>query len=296
MGMRFSLIVATRGRTRELSELFDSLQAQRRADFEAIVVDQNEDDRLAPVIAAHRDRLRLIWQRSTRPNACHARNLGLALAQGEIVAFPDDDCLYPPDLLARVDVAFSADPSLQVLTGPAASPEGGLGSGRWRREAGAITPTNVWTSVIEFNLFLRRETALALGGFDERLGPGTPYGSAEGNDLVLRAVRTGHRAVYDPGQRILHPDKRLTPVAVQRAQAYGTGLGFVLRRHGVPPRVWLPFFIRPLGGMLVSAAKGNMLAARYYWASFRGRLAGFTAPGAAAGLPLRPLQPETAGA
>lgn len=294
--MRFSLIVATRGRTRELSELFDSLLAQNRTDFEVIVVDQNEDDRLAPILAGFRDRLRLIWQRSARPNACHARNLGLSLSQGEIVAFPDDDCLYPPDLLARVDAAFAADPALQVLTGPAASPEGGLGSGRWRRDAGAITPANVWTSVIEFNLFLRRGTVLALGGFDERLGPGTPYGSAEGNDLVLRAIRAGHKAVYDPGQRVLHPDKRLTPVAVERAQLYGTGLGFVLRRHGVAPGVWLPFFIRPLGGVLVNAMKGNMLAARYYWASFRGRLAGFTAHGAAAGLPLPPLQPETAGA
>jgi glycosyltransferase involved in cell wall biosynthesis len=294
--MRFSLIVATRGRTRELSELFDSLLAQQRTDFEVIVVDQNEDDRLAPIVAAFRDRMPLIRQRSARPNACHARNLGLSLSHGEVVAFPDDDCLYPPDLLARVDGAFAVDPALQVLTGPAASPEGGLGSGRWRQEAGEITPANVWTSVIEFNLFLRRDAALSLGGFDERLGPGTPYGSAEGNDLVLRAIRAGHRAVYDPGQRIVHPDKRLTPVAVERAQVYGTGLGFVLRRHGVTTRVWLPFFIRPLGGVLVNAMKGNMLAARYYWASFRGRLAGFTASGATAGLPLPPLQPETAGA
>jgi glycosyltransferase involved in cell wall biosynthesis len=294
--MRFSLIVATRGRSRELSELFDSLLAQDRPrdDIEIIVVDQNEDERLAPVIAAYGDRLRLVWHRSARPNACHARNLGLALARGEIVGFPDDDCLYPPGLLARVEAAFAADPALQVLTGPAASPEGGLGSGRWRADAGAITPANVWTSVIEFNLFLRREVALALGGFDERLGPGTPYGSAEGNDLVLRATGAGHKAVYDPAQRIIHPDKRLTPVAVERAQLYGTGLGFVLRRHGVPAGVWLPFFVRPLGGVLVSALRGNTLAARYYWASLRGRLAGFVVRDAGAGLPLPPVRPGTA--
>ena len=289
--MRFSLIVATRGRSRELSELLDSLLAQgrRRDDLEAIVVDQNEDERLAPVIAAYRDRLRLVWRRSAVANACHARNLGLALAGGEIVAFPDDDCLYPPGLLARVDAAFAADPALAVLTGPAASPEGGLGSGRWRADPGAITPANAWTSVIEFNLFLRREVALALGGFDERLGPGTPLGSAEGNDLVLRAVAAGHRAEYDPAQRVVHPDKRLTPVAVERAALYGTGLGFVLRRHRVPAPVWLPFFVRPLGGVLAGALRGDALVARYYWASFRGRLAGFAAREAGAGLPLPPI-------
>lgn len=287
--MRVSLVVATRGRDRELGELFRSLAAQDGPPPEIIVVDQNGDDRLAPVIEAWRGRLPLRWHRTRRAHANHARNLGLALARGEIVGFPDDDCVFPPGLLARVTAGFAADPSLAVLTGPAASPEGGLGSGRWRAEAGPITAGNVWTSVIEFNLFLGREIALALGGFDERLGPGTPLGSTEGNDLVLRAVRAGHAARYDPGQRILHPDKRLTPVAVERAALYARGMGFVLRRHAVPARVWLPFMLRPLGGILLGALRGNRLAARYYAATLRGRLAGFLMTGAGQGLPLPAL-------
>ncbi len=287
--MTFSLVVATRGRDAELAEFFDSLLAQGRADVEVIVVDQNGDERLAPIMAAYEGRLPLLWRRSTVANACHARNLGLALARGAIVGFPDDDCTYPPGLLDQVAAAFDGDPALSVLTGPAASPEGGLGSGRWRAEAGPITAANVWTSVIEFNLFLRREVALAMGGFDERLGPGTPYGSAEGNDLVLRAIRAGHAARYEPGQQVIHPDKRLTPVAVERATLYGRGLGFVLRRHRVPAGVWLPFLIRPLGGAVLGLLRGRVLAARYYWATLRGRLAGFTAPGPDHGLPLAPL-------
>ncbi len=287
--MRVSLIVATRGRDRELAELFASLAAQGHAALEVIIVDQNADDRLAPVIAAWRDQLALRWERTTRAHANHARNLGLALARGAVVGFPDDDCTFPPGLLARVLGAFAADPALTILTGPAASPEGGLGSGRWREDAGAIDASNVWTSVIEFNLFLRREVALAMGGFDERLGPGTPLGSTEGNDLVLRAVAAGHVARYDPAQRIVHPDKRLTPVAVARAALYARGMGFVLRRHAVPAGVWLPFMVRPLGGIALSALRGNLLAARYYAATLRGRLAGFLSPGAAAGLPLPAL-------
>ncbi len=287
--MRFSLIMATRGRTGEVAEFLDSLLAQGRADAEAIVVDQNGDDRLSPTVARYADRLPLTWLRSDRANACHARNLGLSLARGEIAGFPDDDCLYPPGLLARVDAAFASDSALRVLTGPAASPSGGLGSGRWRRDGGPITPANVWTSVIEFNLFLRRDAALALGGFDERLGPGTPFGSAEGNDLVLRAVAAGHKAVYDPELRVVHPDKRMTPEAAERARLYGTGLGFALRRHRVPPSVWLPFFVRPFGGAVLGATRGDAVAVRHHLGSLRGRWAGFTAPGSAEGLPLAPL-------
>jgi glycosyltransferase involved in cell wall biosynthesis len=290
--MLFSLIMATRGRTDEVGEFLDSVLAQGRGDAEAIVVDQNGDDRLAPIIARYAERLPLLWLRSDRANACHARNLGLSRARGQVVGFPDDDCSYPPGLLARVEAVFAADPALQVLTGPAASPAGRLGSGRWRRDGGPITAANVWTSVIEFNLFLRRGTALSLGGFDERLGPGTPFGSAEGNDLVLRAVLAGHKAVYDLELRVVHPDKQMSAAAAERARLYGTGLGFVLRRHRVPPSVWLPFFVRPLGGAVLGAARGDAVAVRHHLGSLRGRCAGFAAPGSTAGLPLPPLAGE----
>jgi glycosyltransferase involved in cell wall biosynthesis len=290
--MRFSLIVATRGRVQELDALFASLLEQGRSDFEVIVVDQNDDQRLAETITRYVQRLPLYWLRSSVLNANHARNLGLVAARGGLVGFPDDDCTLPPGVLDQVDAAFARDIRLQVLTGPAESPAGGLGSGRWREDAGAITEENVWTSVIEFNLWLRRGSALALGGFDQRLGPGTPLGSAEGNDLVLRALRAGHKALYDPELRVVHPDKRLTPEAAKRAELYGRGLGFVLRRHGVRMGVWLPFLYRPLGGVVLSALRLRGLAARYYWSTLRGRWAGFRHP--EAGLPARlaPLRSE----
>jgi len=166
-----------------------------------------------------------------------------------------------------------------VLTGPAESPAGGLGSGRWRAEAGTITPENVWTSVIEFNLWLRRDVALALGGFDETMGPGTPLGSAEGNDLVLRAIAAGHAARYDPALRVIHPDKRLTEIATARARVYGRGLGFALRRHRVPARTWLPFLVRPVGGAMLCLAKLRPRDAAYYAMTLLGRAEGMLRAG-----------------
>lgn len=288
--MRFSLVMATRGRSTEVSEFLDSVLAQRRNDAEVIIVDQNEDDRLAPVLARYAGHLPIAHLRSAVARANHARNLGLRSARGEIVGFPDDDCLYPAGLLDRVAAAFAADPALSVLTGPAESPSGGLGSGRWRPEAGPIDAGSVWTSVIEFNLWLRRPLALALGGFDEAMGPGTPLGSAEGNDLVLRAVAAGHAARYEPSLRVIHPDKRLTEIAVARAQLYGRGLGFALRRHRVPARIWLPFAVRPMGGVVVSLLKLRPRDAAYYAMTFAGRAAGFLRGDAAAGDPRPPIE------
>jgi glycosyltransferase involved in cell wall biosynthesis len=279
----FSLVMATRGRTKEIAEFLDSLLAQGRPEVEVIVVDQNEDDRLLPILAPYQGRVPVRHLRSSVANANHARNLGLRAALGAIVGFPDDDCLYPPRLLDRVAAAFAADSALMLLTGPAESPEGGLGSGRWRETGGRIDLASVWTSVIEFNLWLRRPVALELGGFDEAMGPGTPLGSCEGNDLVLRAVSAGHFARYDPDMRVIHPDKRLTDVAVARARLYGRGFGFALRRHGVPPSVWLPFALRPLGGVALSLLQLRPHEAGYYAMTLLGRAEGFLRSDAARG-------------
>ncbi len=273
--MRFSLVVATLGRDREVAAFLESVRNQGRNDLEVVVVDQNDDDRLGPILDDFRASFPTRRERSTVRQSSHARNLGLRLSRGEIVAFPDDDCLYPPGLLDRVDNAFARDEKLVVLTGPALSLEGDLGSGRWRKRGGTIDIRNVWTSVIEFNLFVRRSVADAIGGFDCKLGVGSKYGSAEGNDFVLRALQLGGHGIYDPQLRVIHPDKQLTPVAVERAYRYGTGLGFVMHRHAVPLDILLTFLIRPAGGWLLVLIRLRSLQAAYHWHTLRGRWHGY---------------------
>ncbi len=272
-----SLVVATLGRTTELAALCESLLAQHDASLEVIVVDQNSDDRLVAVLRPFAERLAIRHVRSSVCNNSHARNVGIRLSAGDIVAFPDDDCLYPPGVLSRVRAAFASDAGLSALSGPAQSPQGGLGSGRWGSAPGEITPRSVWHSVIAFNLFVRRRALLAVNGFDERFGVGARFGSCEENDLVLRIIENAGRAFYDPSLLIIHPDKRLTPVAVQRALRYGQGMGQALRRHRAPPNLVLRFLVRPLGGAMLNIALLRAGTARYYWNTFHGRLSGYLA-------------------
>ena len=272
-----SLIVATVGRTTELAALCESLVAQQDPSLEVIVVDQNRDDRLTAVLRPFADQLTIRHVRSSICNNSHARNVGIRLSNGDIVAFPDDDCLYPPGVLSRVRTAFATDSGLSALSGAAQSPQGGLGSGRWGSAPGEITPRSVWHSVIAFNLFVRRRALLAVNGFDERFGVGARFGSCEENDLVLRIIENAGRAFYDPSLLIVHPDKRLTPVAVQRALSYGRGMGQALRRHRAAPRLVLRFLVRPLGGAVLNLAMLRASTARYYWNTFHGRLSGYLA-------------------
>jgi hypothetical protein len=48
-------------------------------------------------------------------------------------------------------------------------------------------------AVIASNIFILRDVALGIGGFDGQLGIGSVFGSVEDNDLVARAL--GHRGL-----------------------------------------------------------------------------------------------------
>ena len=272
-----SLIAATLGRTECLPPLLESLAAQEFSGFELIVVDQNKDDRLVAVLAPYLGRLDIKHVRTSQRGLSRARNIGLARSKGHIVGFPDDDCLYPPTVTRHVAERFRADPTLAFLSGPAISPQGALGSGRWQTRSGPVTMYNVWTTVIGFNFFMRRETIERLHGFDENLGVGTKFGSAEETDLAIRTIRSGAKALYDYTLRVAHPDKRLTPEATGRAFSYGAGLGRVLRKHPTPRSITAAFFVRPVGGIIVSVLRARKLAASYYWRTVHGRVSGYLA-------------------
>ncbi len=47
----------------------------------------------------------------------NARNTGVAHAQGELLVFPDADCLYPKDWLSRIVNIFKESPDLDALGG-----------------------------------------------------------------------------------------------------------------------------------------------------------------------------------
>ena len=121
---RFSLIVPTAGRTTELAELLASIVAQNRNDLELIVVDQNDDDRVVPLLETLPSTIAVLHLRQKQKSPPMARNTGLDAASGEVIAFPDDDCWYPVDLLNRIDNWFKTNAQYTVLAVGALDDEG----------------------------------------------------------------------------------------------------------------------------------------------------------------------------
>jgi glycosyltransferase involved in cell wall biosynthesis len=268
-----TLIVATVGRTIELDALFDSLAAQTFKDFDVIVVDQNTDERLAPHL--HRARmlgLTLTHIRNHPANLSAARNAGIALATGEWIGFPDDDCWYDPRLLEHLSERFRCrDP----MSGAAV---------RWAEfgHPQVSAPSLSWTRsrmfrdipVASFMLFFHRRLFERIGNFDCQLGVGLWFGAAEETDLVLRALRHGALLTWHPSAMVHHPVKipppgRQSRIAV-RQRARGTGALYA--KHELPLWVVVRGLLAPVLRPMLKGTFGTELAQGY--AVMRGRLDG----------------------
>jgi glycosyltransferase involved in cell wall biosynthesis len=275
--MKFSLIISTRGRTHELARLFRSFADQTSQNYEIILSDQNEDDRLLHLIQALGIRDKIIHIKSSG-GASRGRNQGIAMASGDIITFPDDDCAYPPTLLERVEDFFQTHPQYGFLSCRAFAEDGEDSVARYAKKASEITKLNIHAQCVEFGLFFRR-SELGENRFDEQMGVGasTPWHSDEGPDLLLRLQKGGVRGYYDPQYTIWHPQPvtQYDANAIDRTYRYACGNGYFYRKHLYP--TWYFFFqmARSFVGLLLAFAMLNFGKGRLYLARLRGRWRGW---------------------
>ena len=274
-----SLIVATLGRSTEMERFLEHADKQSYCKFEVIVVvDQNSDGRLEDIIKRYESRMAIIHLRCSS-GLSKARNAGIRVSSGEIIAFPDDDCWYPPSLLESIVTLFGKNTNWDGLTGRIVNEMNSVsGDARFDTESGYITLPNVWRRVCSATIFFTRETVEAIGNFDEELGPGagTPWGGADDIDYVARAIKAGRTIFYDPKICVFHPDLSVAAQTdrLRRAYSYGAGMGRVWMKQKFPARVIGYYLLRPLVGVCVSLVTGRWMQARYRWAAFQGRLSG----------------------
>jgi glycosyltransferase involved in cell wall biosynthesis len=271
----FDLVLATVDRVDEPRRLLQSLERQTHRAFRLLVVDQNNDDRLAPVLEAHPG-IEIVRLRAER-GLSRARNAALAHLTADVIAFPDDDCTYAGDLLARVGGRLAHEPNLDGLTGRGVDAGGGS-SPSWERDGAVLTTANLWNRAVSYTIFLRRAVVDLVGPFDEELGLGavTAWRSGEEIEYLLRAVRAGARIEYDPSLTVRHDEK---PLAGERLRAAGErdggSVGYILRKHRYPAATVARMLVRPAGGAAISLVRGDVDRARFHAATLHGRIAGY---------------------
>lgn len=197
MTPRVSVVVATRNRRALLARALASIDAQTLREREIIIVDDASTDGTATWMAAARPQDRLVALATPR-GAAAARNRGIALARGAIVAFLDDDDAWLPRYLAVQVAQLDADPQAEAATTghvevdaagrialPDLRPPFAVDDTRVRMLAGCPIHT--------LSVFACRRAALArIGAFDETLEV------VHDLDWYLRLLLANGRIVSDP--------------------------------------------------------------------------------------------------
>jgi glycosyltransferase involved in cell wall biosynthesis len=255
--LKFSLVMPTLNRPDDVRRFVAALDLQTFRDFELIVVDQNTTDVLTTILAPYQDRFPIRHLHIGKPiGAVAARNLGAKQMQGEILAFPDDDCWYDPDHLQRVRQLLADHREWDGLTTNVHGQEF-----YYAKRAGPVSRYKVWWQGPEFTLFFRKSLVDAIGPMDATLGPGakTPWGAGEAADWLMTAVERGHHIQYLPDLRVHHPgpvnNPRSDAAEARCVYGYSMGKGHVCHKHHMPFWYVLYLAARPLASLVKNLIK-----------------------------------------
>ena len=190
-----SVVVPTYNRAGIIRETIENILQQTYSNIEMIIVDDGSTDNTVDVLKSYGSKIRWTVQQNAGPAA--ARNRGIAMANGEIVAFQDsDDAWHPSKIERQVSLMKRAGPSVVCCLCNSIVQLPGVEVRSF--ENAPVAPSLdevVWLNVTEvlatrFILFnqaiaIRRDVLTRLGGFDES------FRLMEDADLALRLSLEG---------------------------------------------------------------------------------------------------------
>ncbi len=241
---QLSLIVCTRNRAARLDAFFESVGRMRaRASWELVIVDNGSTDdtptRLESLARSMDSPVTILSE--PRAGLGRARNAGVRAARGALLAFTDDDCYPAVDYVDRVVDAFT-DPERAFVGGRILlyDAEDHPITIRVDTTPIPIPPRSVVPSglVQGANMAFRREVLERIGGFDDALGPGTPFCNDD-VDSVARASAAGFAGSYVPEPVVHHHHGRRGPAdiaALWRSYDHGRGAYYAKCIFDLPTR------------------------------------------------------------
>ena len=222
----FSIIIPAHARPQQLALCLEALQRLNysRDRFEVIVVDDGSQPPLDAAVAPLQEKLplRLVSQQNAGPAT--ARNTGASLAQGQFLAFTDDDCRPAPDWLQALADRFGENPdcviggqTFNALPGNLyATASQMLIDYLYRYFNAGPDGALFFTSN---NLALPAERFRSVGGFDTSF----TLAAAEDREFCHRLIGCGCRLLYAPEVRIEHAHPLALRTCWRQHFNYGRG-------------------------------------------------------------------------
>ena len=222
----FSIVIPVRSVNAYLRENIYYLKRLDYPNFEVIVVLDEEED----TSFVDDDRFRFMISGPLGPG--EKRNLGVYAADGEIIAFLDDDAFPSNDWLTKAAAIFE-NSNIYALGAPAVTPKNAQ---FLERVSGKVLESvlvsgntvyrhrKVRRRLIDdyptVNLFVRREDFIEVGGFVEEFWPG------EDTKLCLDLVESkGKKFVYDPRPVVYHHRRNVFLPHLKQISRYGQHRG-----------------------------------------------------------------------
>ena len=232
-----TVLVCTRNRGDGIVNTVQSILLNDYPNFELRIVDQSEDELTESSLRPFIGNPRVRYLRTATKGLSVARNLALRTTQNEFIATTDDDCETPTHWLKELVAAFSLNNRIgivfgNVLSGPH-NPNRGFISSYVQHEPSLAR--NIFekhhVEGISGCMGLRRSLWQRLGGFDEMLGAGARFKSAEEIDLTIRALIADYYVYETPNLSVIHHGFHTWEQGRSLIQGYLYGIGAMYAKH-----------------------------------------------------------------
>ena len=227
---KFSLVLATYGRYDEIEDFFVSIvnSDYNLKEVEIIVVDQNDKISLDDIIKKYSKTLNIKHIKSDIKGLSKNRNIGIEIASGKYIAFPDDDCKYMKDTLKKVESYFESNKDIYGVMGRIIDEKGDDCIRKWPNKELEINKGNFYTKLSSITLFKRNNQEKQY--FNEMLGVGAPYGSNEDANMIYKNLKSGKKIKYFPDIVLFHP-KPPEKIDIDKVYNYGLGFGALCKEN-----------------------------------------------------------------
>jgi GT2 family glycosyltransferase len=223
---RVSVVVCTHNGERTLDDCLRGLRGLEYPNFEVIVVDDGSSDTSAAI--AERNGCQVI--RTDHRGLSAARNAGLNAADGEIVAYIDDDCVPDPHWLDYLVSTFATTPHAGI-GGPNIPPPDDDGFVARSIAKAPGSPIHVLLSDEEAehipgcNMAFRKERLLEIGGFDPQFRV-----AGDDVDICWRLQERGWTLGFSPAAMVWHHRRKSLRAFFKQQREYGKAEALLERK------------------------------------------------------------------
>ncbi|AFZ35840.1 glycosyl transferase family 2 [Stanieria cyanosphaera PCC 7437] len=223
--IKISVIIPAYNGDRYIGKAIDSVLQQSYRDYEIIVVDDGSSDRTSQIVQSYGSKVRYISQQNQGVAA--ARNQGLEVAQGEYIAFLDQDDFFLPNKLASQVALLEQKSCLGIVNSgwQIVNQDGEFLAAvqPWQTLPQlALIGLIVWKPVFLGAMLFRHSWLKKSGGFDVELEQ-TPD-----VDLVLRLAQMGCQADWIKDTTVCYRQHELN--ASKKTLLQAQELDFILER------------------------------------------------------------------